>query len=397
MLLKHVTKNISAYCHDELSAVDARQFNEHIMACAKCRAAFDEIKLGIQLAEQLPVQIAPANLWNDLEYKLAAEPALQSTTSRSGLGWQSKVAIAAALVLVVALAGLWLMRSNVTPPKQGSSWGVQRVQGTPRIDSNGIDKSGQLAIGQWLETDSQSQAQIEVGSIGVVDVGPDTRVRLLQTLPTEHRLELARGKMSARIWAPPRLFFVDTPSAVAADLGCAYTLEVDDSGATLLRVTSGWVALELKDRESMVPAGAACRTRPGIGPGTPYFENASQEFQDSLVHLDFDSEPSKRKASLKLLLSHTRERDTLTLWHLLGRVDENERGQIYDKMVALVPAPEGVTREGVLQLDATMLELWRDRLEPSWAVSTYLPKKVAEAYWRMKNGVQRSLDKTPTK
>ena len=89
-------------------------------------------------------------------------------------------------------------------------------------------------------------------------------MRLLETQPTEHRLELARGKMSARIWAPPRLFFVDTPSAVAADLGCAYTLEVDDQGASLLQVTSGWVALELKDRESMVPAGAPAKRDLGL-------------------------------------------------------------------------------------------------------------------------------------
>jgi len=48
---------------------------------------------------------------------------------------------------------------------------------------------------------------------------------------------------------------------VAADLDVAYTLEVDNAGGSLLRVTSGWVALQLKDRESMVPAGAACQTR----------------------------------------------------------------------------------------------------------------------------------------
>jgi FecR protein/Putative zinc-finger len=395
MLSRHVTKDISAYCHDELSAVDARQFNEHIIACAKCRVQFDEIKVGIQFAEELPAYTAPANLWSDLESRLTADQSIQLTKSKYQFGWRSRVAVAATLLIVAALAGLWLTRSKMEPTKQLSSWEVQQVEGTPRINSAGIEKSGQLAIGQWLETDSQSKAQIEVGSIGVVEVEPNTRIRLLQTLPTEHRLELARGKMSARIWAPPRLFYVDTPSAVAADLGCAYTLEVDDSGATLLRVTSGWVALELKDRESMVPAGAACRTRPGIGPGTPYFENASPEFRDSLAHLDFDSEPTKRKSSLKMLLSHTRERDTLTLWHLLGRVDEDERGQIYNKMASLVPPPEGVTREGIIRLDGKMLELWRDRLEPTWAVSTYLPKKVAEAYWRMKNGVQKGSDKTP--
>ena len=91
-----------------------------------------------------------------------------------------------------------------------------------------------------------SRAQIAVSSIGNVDIDENTRVRLLETRPTEHRLELARGKMSARIWAPPRLFFVDTPSAVAADLGCAYTLEVDDHGAQLVAgdVWMGGVAVE---------------------------------------------------------------------------------------------------------------------------------------------------------
>jgi len=147
-------------------------------------------------------------------------------------------------------------------------------------------------MGQVLETDGRSRARIAVGSIGNVDIDENTRVRLLATEPTEHRLELTRGKMSARIWAPPRLFFVDTPSAVAADLGCAYTLEVDDQGASKLRVTSGWVALELKDRESIVPAEASCDTQPGIGPGTPYFEDASPVFRAALSRMDFQHDPA---------------------------------------------------------------------------------------------------------
>ena len=126
----------------------------------------------------------------------------------------------------------------------------------------------------WKQTEARAPRS-QSGSIGNVDIDENTRVRLVANEPTEHRLELARGKMSARIWAPPRLFFVDTPSAVAADLGCAYTLEVDENGGSILHVTSGWVALQLKDRESIVPAGAACETQPGIGPGTPYFVDAT--------------------------------------------------------------------------------------------------------------------------
>jgi hypothetical protein len=174
------------------------------------------------------------------------------------------------------------------------------------------------------------------------------------------------------------LFFVDTPSAVAADLGCAYTLEVDSDGASLLRVTSGWVALQLKDRESVVPAGAACATRPGVGPGTPYFEDTSENFRRALAELDFQSQvttsfagsvkpDSSKLPALQALLAESRPRDTLTLWHLLSRIDGAERVLVYERLVAFASPPEGVTREGVLQLDNQMLSLWRERLETTWS------------------------------
>jgi len=198
--------------------------------------------------------------------------------------------------------------------------------------------------------------------------------------------------MSAHIWAPPRLFFVNTPSAVAADLGCAYTLEVDDQGSSLLRVTSGWVALELENRESIVPAGAACETRPSLGPGTPYFEDCAAGFKDALKKVDFDPDAAARSAALKEMLSQARTRDTLTLWHLLTRVEGEDRARVYDKMAALFPPPAGVTREGVLALNQQMLDAWRDAMETTWmGIWKGVPKPLAEAYWKTKNGLSRRL------
>jgi anti-sigma factor RsiW len=67
MFSKHVTKDISAYCHGELSPEAARQFAEHVMACAKCRGELEEIKQGIKFAEQLPQLEAPESLWVGIE------------------------------------------------------------------------------------------------------------------------------------------------------------------------------------------------------------------------------------------------------------------------------------------------------------------------------------------
>jgi hypothetical protein len=391
MISKHVLKNISAYCHGELSAEESKEFAEHIISCAKCHASYEEIKSGINFAEQLPQLQAPADTWAKLE----------ASIDRNNSGaqviqlWQrpqSKVAIAASILLVVT-AGIWLLvRTPNKPTPVTSTWRVERLNGTPKIESSSLHGEAQLAVGQWLETDSGSRAQIAERSIGQVEIDPNTRMRLLGTSATEHRFELARGKMSALIWAPPRLFFVDTPSAVAADLGCAYTLEVDDAGGSLLRVTSGWVALELEDRESMVPAGAACQTRKGIGPGTPYFEDASPEFREALKHFDFNGAEGKH-AALSQLLTRARKRDTLTLWHLLSRVNGDERKNVYKKIAEFVPPPEGVTQEGIMNLDPRMLERWRDELQPSWSNGSLIPKGLADAFWRLRNGAQRNMKK----
>jgi len=391
MFSRHVTRNISAYCHGEVSAEEAREFTAHIMACTKCRTRFEEIKRGIEFAEQLPGVFAPDSLWRNLETNLGDSLVETPTGFRFGY-WQTRVA-AAAVLLLVAMAGVWWMRSDKQPPPSINSWEVARLDGTIQIDSAGVKDKGRLGIGQWLETGSNSRAEISVSSIGKVELESNTRVRLVETQPTEHRLELVRGKLSALIWAPPRLFFVDTPSAVAADLGCAYTLEVDLHGASLLRVTTGWVALELNDRESMVPAGAACQTRPGVGPGTPYFEDAAPEFRQSLTKVDFESEFAAKTSALDVMFSHMRPRDTITLWHLLPRVDGVDRVRVFDKIASYAPPPTGVTREGILNLDPHMLDLWRDELEPSWAVTTPIMKKVAQTYWRLKRGVERRVDK----
>ena len=72
----------------------------------------------------------------------------------------------------------------------------------------------------------------------------------------------------------------------------------------------------------------------------------------------------------------------------LGRtfVDGPARARVYDKIATFVPPPKGVTREGVLSLNEKMLEQWREQLEPNWSSGTLIPKSVAEAYWKVKNG-----------
>ena len=361
MFSNHISDLSSAYLHNELTPEQTRQVAEHMMGCARCRAAFAEVKLGIRFAEQLESISAPTSLWP----RIAAGLNVDSAPTRR-FQFLKPVAIAAA-ILLVAGAGFFLLRRPHV--EQISGWRVARLVGAPRIGSESINDQGRLRIGQWLETDSSSRAKLDVANIGNVEIDPNTRVRLLQSNNSEHRLELERGRLRALISAPPKLFFVNTPSGVAEDLGCAYTLEVDDDGNSHLRVTLGWVALQLRDRESVVPAGAACVTRPGIGPGTPYFEDSSESFRASLSRFDFPADQSSQRSALEIILREARPRDAMTLFYLLSPVQGNERARVYDRLAALVAPPDGVTRDGMLNLNPQMMGLWKSKLGLTWGLA----------------------------
>jgi hypothetical protein len=201
-----------------------------------------------------------------------------------------------------------------------------------------------------------------VGRIGEVLVEPNTRLRLLEVGDQRQRLHLELGTVTAVILAPPRQFVVETPSAAAVDLGCAYTLEVDASGGALVTVLAGWVSFELRGRDAFIPAGARCATRPGIGPGTPYFTDASNAFKNALATLDVADDPTARAAAFGEVLSEARREDAFTLWHLLARLRGADRERVYARLAALVPPPAGVTREGVMAGDRSMLDRWWNEL-----------------------------------
>jgi hypothetical protein len=241
------------------------------------------------------------------------------------------------------------------------SWNVETLAGMPRIgDSLNSEK---LAVGEFLETDANSRALVQVADIGNVEIAPNSRVQLVGTKATEHRLSLEKGALKAKILAPPRLFIVDTPSAVAVDLGCEYTLEVDAEGNSRLHVTSGFVALENGKLESIVPAGAIALTRKGKGIGTPFADDTSPALQAALYKFDFENGGA---AALEIVIEEANMYDSLTLWHLLARVEKPERERIFDALAAHVKPPAKVTREGVLRLDKKMLDAWWTEIENVW-------------------------------
>ncbi|HEX9705413.1 MAG TPA: hypothetical protein VGA20_09220 [Gemmatimonadales bacterium] len=346
---EHLTEDQAHHFADgSLAPPEQAAAASHLELCAVCRAEVAAIRGLLAEVTRLPRSIdPPRDLWPDVRSAMR-------TGTPGGRWWL--LAAAAAALLVVGLQFLRLGPAN--------AWRVVSLAGTPRIGTAIVTGKGSLQEGDVLETDGVSRARIAVGRIGEVEVRPRTRVRLLDARPAAHRLALVWGEIDAKVDAPPRLFIVETPAGTAIDLGCAYTLQTDSLGSGAIHVTAGWVEFAWRARRSVVPLGFTAVTRGGKGPGIPVATDAPVQLRDALLTFDFGSGgATAARAALRV----ARSEDAVSVWHLLARVDRGLRGEVYDRLVALVPPPDGVTRQAALVLDpGTVERYWTSIRRIAW-------------------------------
>jgi hypothetical protein len=297
-------------------------------------------------------------LLRPLAYK--AEPLRAETVPLPAAHFTYRHWLAAAAALIVVVTGVVVARQTPT----AAPWQVAARQGTPVVRTADGDVSrGALANGGAVETDAKSSARVSVGRIGTVDLGPDSRLRLLDAGTSEHRLSLERGTMHAIIDAPPRYFLVETASALAVDLGCVYSLSADERGNGMLVVEEGEVELARGDVRAAVLAGNSAAIRAGKGPGLPYPTRSGASLQRAVAA--YDADPASA-AAVDAVLAATDRQSTITLWHLLQRETPAVRARVYERLAALVPPPASVTRDRVLRGESGALQRWRTELQPEW-------------------------------
>ncbi|MCB9677392.1 MAG: FecR domain-containing protein [Alphaproteobacteria bacterium] len=247
---------------------------------------------------------------------------------RRGRGW-GPLLLAASVLIVAGLA--WALF-----PGSEAGWTLESAS-CPQCT---------LAVGEWL--DASEPTRLQVADIGHIDVAPASRVRIKATGEREHRLELERGAIHASVVAPPRLLVVETPAADAVDLGCEYDLAIDADGAGRLTVQSGWVALEGAHGTTTVVQGSWAPMRTGEPPGLPRYLTASTAFSAAADRAESDPD-----GAMDDLLRLARPTDTLTLFHLLPRVQGAERERVLAEIERLGPGrvDRGLDRDAILALD----------------------------------------------
>ena len=100
-------------------------------------------------------------------------------------------------------------------------------------------------------------------------------------------MALEHGQIRALIWAPPRLFFVNTPSSTAIDLGARIRSTSTIAGGEGSSSRAGGSLSNTTAASRSSRRTRSARPVPGVGPGTPCYQDAPAGFADALTILDF--------------------------------------------------------------------------------------------------------------
>jgi ferric-dicitrate binding protein FerR (iron transport regulator) len=248
-------------------------------------------------------------------------------------------------------------------PKRNSETGFDFIarEGTVLVNQRAVS-TGTLATGDVLDTRG-SHVELQIADIGRAELAPDTQIRLERSDPSGRHLAIDRGRLHARVSAPPRLFVVSTPATRVTDLGCEYTIEVDATGTGSIHVESGQVELGTKSGAvAVAPAGTHAHIAPGDQPGLPVVDGASRE-------LDLAAE---RFAATDVLALAT-ARDAITVIDL-AFIDPAHRADALARLAELAPPPAGVTPAGAAG-DARQRARWRDDVLARYFASGKIPSK----------------------
>lgn len=247
----------------------------------------------------------------------------------------------AAAACLVAGVALW-QAASVAPPA-ATAWRFE-------------DRA--LTSGEVVSTGAGESKRVWADGFGQVELAPMGEMRIMESRPGRHRFDLRSGTMHAFILAPPGEFVVDTPSSRAVDLGCQYTLSVDRRGDGTLDVETGWVAFLHGGVESFVPAGARCLTRRETGPGIPFYRDAPA----ALVEAAKRFVETRSESALREILDNSRERDAMTVWHVMTRTQGRQREVAFERFGQLVSVPAEVTSDGIARGDEAAIDLCWDAL-----------------------------------
>ena len=238
-------------------------------------------------------------------------------------------------------------------------WSVSILSGSPIVNDVPASQYGALMIGDVIKTDESSSATIVMQHIGRVKIYAGTSFKRLDD---EYSGMLLYGKIKVNTEGAKENLKIKIPSALIKDhyIGSQYYVEIDDRGNSQISLKRGWLHITSGDDEIIIPQKYKLNILKGFGAGVPYYRKAESEYITLLDEYLFSG---KKDVVLNAVIAASTQKETITLWNLLQRVNPGQREMVYNKLFEIAPHSDMLTKKDVLKLDSDKMQIWFDEIK----------------------------------
>lgn len=238
----------------------------------------------------------------------------------------------------------------------GGGWKIISISGQPKQNNLPLNKDDGFEDKATIETNESSSLSVMMPGLGRILIEPST---IISRTKNSNELKIEKGQIKKFESDATDVLTVVTPLAKLTELykGGAFKLSVNDEGNSRLIVESGWMVVSIKEFDSYVPKNFRCLISKGKY-AVPYPEDSPEQMQAVLQNFSGFNDPA-----LSTILTTVTKKEALSLWHILQLISPESRSIAFDKLNELVPAPNGVTKDGIIPLNKTMLLDWRQEIE----------------------------------
>lgn len=214
---------LAPYALGSLPAPERAAVDKHLAAgCPDCPGMLSRFEAAAPLLAQALKPLAPPPRIKTL---------LMERIQRNRFVRQKYFAMAASVLLLVGVTGLWMRHTAE------ASWEVMSVQGAVEMDGAPVQAGAVLRPGQKLTTGEGGLADVRLGSRAVFRLAPASQAVALKE-DGGLRVRLERGGLLSLVKTGNR-YAVQTPVATASVLGTVFYTQMEGPDRTYLCLCRG--------------------------------------------------------------------------------------------------------------------------------------------------------------
>jgi len=264
-------------------------------------------------------------------------------------------------IVVLIFGYLFIVKNNKTTP-----WIVNNINfDTTQTSIKILEKK--LEENSILETEENDNFLILIDNSGIIELSGKSKIKVLTGTKSLNSIFYYFGKLNFKPNLNNQLFELNYAKIKIQTINSNFLIS-NYTKNSLVEVLTNYIKIKYNDVEFQIPSNHSFYFIESNSISIPTNNNSSEAF----VNLISSYSLTNNEILLSEIIKIATEKESFTLFYLLSQVPPIYREQIIKKLVKFVPLPSTVTKESILLLEQSSLNIWWDQIYIS---NHYRPSK----------------------